>query len=267
MDSLIVLAMPWSSLPIIWKLSWLVVWPVVLLWLCMGEGSLRCSLNLFSKGPGCLSNVFLITHKFPTLKPIDGPTFVFHGVLILWGIPGCSWWSCCPWSGSVCHTYCRIWCFCIGPGCMVWQCGLWPCLQWWVGLVPAVSCLFSLFPPSLLWLVNLLSILSMAHIGVLAVTKCLPEVIHFLLEKLWLVAHCSGPVGKGIDNTIFRLINGGDCPHCRYWSVLVGFLYTMIDRLLSGSGLTIVSKKHNGTIFFVVFHCKLNGQVNTIHVF
>ena len=34
------------SLPIIWKLSWLVGWPVLLLWWCIGEGPLRCSLNL-----------------------------------------------------------------------------------------------------------------------------------------------------------------------------------------------------------------------------
>ena len=37
----------------------------------------------FSKGPRGLSYVFLITCKVPTLEPIDGPTFVFHGVLIL----------------------------------------------------------------------------------------------------------------------------------------------------------------------------------------
>ena len=39
----------------------------------------------FSKGPRGLSYVFLITRKVPTLEPVDGPTFVFHGVLVLWG--------------------------------------------------------------------------------------------------------------------------------------------------------------------------------------
>ena len=34
--SLTVLAMPCSSLPIIWKLSWVVGWPVLLLWLYIG---------------------------------------------------------------------------------------------------------------------------------------------------------------------------------------------------------------------------------------
>ena len=36
------------SLPIIWKLSCVVVWPMMKLWLFMG-GSIRCSLNLFPK--------------------------------------------------------------------------------------------------------------------------------------------------------------------------------------------------------------------------
>ena len=49
MDSLIVLEMPWSSLPIIWKLSCVVIWPVMQLWLCIGEGYFRRSLNLSSK--------------------------------------------------------------------------------------------------------------------------------------------------------------------------------------------------------------------------
>ena len=31
--------------------------------------------------------------------------------------------------------------------------------------------------------------------------------------------------------------------HCKYWSVCVGFLYTVMDREPSASGLTIVSKK------------------------
>ena len=45
-DSLILLAKLCPSHPIIWKLCWVVGWPVLLLWRCIGEGSLRCSLNL-----------------------------------------------------------------------------------------------------------------------------------------------------------------------------------------------------------------------------
>ena len=45
-DSLIFLAKLCTSLPIIWKLCWVVGWPVLLLWWCIGEISIRCSLNL-----------------------------------------------------------------------------------------------------------------------------------------------------------------------------------------------------------------------------
>ena len=91
-DSLIVLAMAWPSLPIIWKLSCVVVWPVLWLWLCIGDGSFRCTLKLF-KGPRGLPYIFLITCKVPTLEPVDGPTFIFHGFLSL-GEPGGFYWCC-----------------------------------------------------------------------------------------------------------------------------------------------------------------------------
>ena len=47
--SLILLAKLCCSLPIIWKLLWLVGWPVWLLCWWMGEGSFRCSLYLSPK--------------------------------------------------------------------------------------------------------------------------------------------------------------------------------------------------------------------------
>ena len=49
MDSLLFLAKLCPSLPIIWKLLWLVGWPVWLLCWWMGEGSFRCSLCLSPK--------------------------------------------------------------------------------------------------------------------------------------------------------------------------------------------------------------------------
>ena len=48
-DSLIFLAKLCPSLPIIWKLLWLVGWPVWLLWWWMAEGVFRCSLYLSPK--------------------------------------------------------------------------------------------------------------------------------------------------------------------------------------------------------------------------
>ena len=48
-DSFIFLAKLCPSLPIIWKLLWLMGWPVRLLCWWMGEGSFRCSLYLSRK--------------------------------------------------------------------------------------------------------------------------------------------------------------------------------------------------------------------------
>ena len=39
----------------------------------------------FFKGPRGLFYIYLITDMVPTLESIDGPIFVFHGVLILGG--------------------------------------------------------------------------------------------------------------------------------------------------------------------------------------
>ena len=90
MDSLIVLAMPWSSLPIIGSVAsdaTVVVY--------RGE-FLQVLFESFSKGPGGLSYIILITHKFSTLEPVDGPTFVFHGILILRGDQDVFQWFYCP---------------------------------------------------------------------------------------------------------------------------------------------------------------------------
>ena len=49
MDSLMFLAKLCPSLPTIWKLLWLVVWPVIVLWWWIAEGAFRCSLYLSPK--------------------------------------------------------------------------------------------------------------------------------------------------------------------------------------------------------------------------
>ena len=46
---------------------------------------LQVFFESLSKGPSCLSYIFIIPCKFSTLKPVGGPTFVFHGVPILRG--------------------------------------------------------------------------------------------------------------------------------------------------------------------------------------
>ena len=57
-------------------------------------------------------------------------------------------------------------------------------------------------------------------------------------------------------------------PHCRYWSVWVHFLYTVIESY-NGAAMPLVWQccpRRGWPILIVIFHCKLNGWVNTINV-
>ena len=51
-----------SSLPTVLKLLMLVVWPVVLLWSCIGKGAFRCSLNL-SPNVLAVSPIYASSHS------------------------------------------------------------------------------------------------------------------------------------------------------------------------------------------------------------
>ena len=75
-----------SSLPTMLKLSSVVVWPVVLLWSWIGEGSFRCSLNL-SKCSSSLSCVLLITFQPVTFESIYFATLFCYVVFIFWCHP------------------------------------------------------------------------------------------------------------------------------------------------------------------------------------
>ena len=86
-DSLIVLAMSWPSLPIILKFSCVVVWSVLWLCLCIGDGSSRCSLNL---SPKVLEVSPCIPHHMQGLHigASRWPHFYFSWVPCPWGKPG-----------------------------------------------------------------------------------------------------------------------------------------------------------------------------------
>ena len=75
----------WSSLPVILKLSSAVVWPVMLLWSWIGEGALRCSLNL---SPNVLA---------------DSPIYIPHHI-------------------ATCHTCTCIWCHSFCYGIFIFRC-------------------------------------------------------------------------------------------------------------------------------------------------
>ena len=102
-DSLIFLAKACPSLPIIWKLFWLVGWHVWLLWWWMGEGSLRCSLNLSPKVLEVSPMYSLSQVRSPHWNQYTAP-FCWPWGLYPWGRPVGAWLYDHLWSGSVCHT-------------------------------------------------------------------------------------------------------------------------------------------------------------------
>ena len=122
MDSFIFLAKLCPSLPIIWKLLWLVGWPVWLLCWWMGEGSFRCSLYLSPKVLE-VSPMYLSSHpRSPHWYLYMAPLLLTIGSLSF-GRPRGSWWCCHLWSAFECHIYHRSsWCFHKDLECGVWQC-------------------------------------------------------------------------------------------------------------------------------------------------
>ena len=88
----IFLATPCSSLPIIWKLCWVVGWSVLLLWWCIGEGSLRCSLNLSPK-------VLEVSPMYSSLQ-----VWLLHWNQYM--APFCWPWGLCPWGKPVGFWWC-----------------------------------------------------------------------------------------------------------------------------------------------------------------
>ena len=77
---------------------------------------------------------------------------------------------------------------------------------------------------------------------VFTMSKCLPDMVHFLLEKVRVATYSFGPVCES-TNDIYLAERWWWLSHCKYWSVWVGFLYTAMDNLPSAPGVTMLSKK------------------------
>ena len=95
------------------------------------QGILQMILESFSKGPGGLSYIFLITHKLPTLGPVNNSTLLLHWVLVLRRHQGIFNSPVASEVGLYAILTVDFLCFCIGPVCKVWQCALWSWPQWW----------------------------------------------------------------------------------------------------------------------------------------
>ena len=111
-----------------------------------------------------------------------------------------------------------------------------------VGPMPVVSWLLALLFPSLVSCDNLPSTLYMAHLGYLQL------LIAFLRWSISLwrsssLLHTVFALWERILITLYLANQWWWLSHCRYWSVWESFLYTVIDNVLSVSGLARVSKK------------------------
>ena len=109
--SLMVLAMLWSSLPTILKLSRDISWPVILWWSWIGDEAscvLWTSLQMF-----CLICQCILHHSPPCHTWSCRSLHSFAGwYLCLWGVPGGPWWFCLLWNTFPLHIFCRCFCSC-----------------------------------------------------------------------------------------------------------------------------------------------------------
>ena len=80
-----------------------------------------------------------------------------------------------------------------------------------------------------------------SHCGVSTISKCFPEMLHFFLEKLRIATGLA--LWVRVLMTLYLAERWWWLFHYKYWSMCVGFLYTVIDSLPSVSGFTMVSKK------------------------
>ena len=143
-------------------------------------GILQMLLESFSKCTEGLPYVFLITHKLPTLEPVDSPTLLLHGVLAL---------------GRYQHIFnCPI----------TSEVGLY--VHYGLGLSDGPNASGVLVVGAVVPLTGKLSYSSFHYVHgpsrILAFIKWLPEVVHLFVKKFQLTVYCSTPVGEGINNTL-----------------------------------------------------------------
>ena len=111
-----------------------------------------------------------------------------------------------------------------------------------VGWVPAMPWPSAPSLSSLVGLLSLFSTLSKAHLGYLQWARAIPRCSISFWNSSNLL-HTVFPLWVRVFITLYLGERWWRLTHCKYWSVWVGFLYTVIDNLPSASGLTVVSKK------------------------
>ena len=122
-------------------------------------------------------------------------------------------------------------------------------------------------PPSLTSLEDLLclfSTLSKAHLGYLHLVRAFLRWSFSCWSNSGLL-HTVEALWKRVWITLNLAERWWWLSHCRYWSVCVGFLYRVMDRVPSVSGLTSV-QEGDGAILLVVLYCEPYSRVNTVDV-
>ena len=77
---------------------------------------------------------------------------------------------------------------------------------------------------------------------IFAFSESLPEMVLFFLSNSGML-HTVEALWERVWITLNFAERWWWLSHCKYWSVWVGFLYTVIDSVPSATGLTMVSKK------------------------
>ena len=203
MDSFIFLAKLCPSLPTIWKLLWLVGWPVWLLYWWIGEGSYWCSLYLSPKvlevSPIYSSSQPRSPHWYQYMAPLwltigslslGGDQEVFDGnATFEVGLNAIS-------TTDLFAAFTKT--LCIGYDNVTFRFDfIGDSLGNWGALVinPFID-LTGALVESFLHLVQ-------SPFRIFAFSGSLPKVVHFLLEQLRLAAHCFGHMGEGVYDTKF----------------------------------------------------------------
>ena len=125
---------------------------------------------------------------------------------------------------------------------------MWPLVltSFVAGWAPVVPWLLAPSEASLEGLLSLLFTLSKAYLGYLHWVSAYLRWVFSLWRSSGLL-HTVWVLWKRVWISLNLAERWWWLSHCRYWSVWVGFLYTVIDRLPSASGLTMVSKKGKAT--------------------
>ena len=223
-----------SSLPTILKFSRDLVisgFIMVKYW----RGALEMFLEPFYKCSRWFTNVFIIALHPVTFITVDDSTSVFHGILVLGSHQEV--FNCCTsleihLHPKLLHTFLKLSLSPLWYGTIMWG--------FWVVSVPGLFWLLLFF--FLFGFLDLISILLRAHAGYSHLDRAVYRwssscFNSWGLEQMVLALCSRVPITLYFDGSVWWL------SHCRYRSVFVGFLKTVLLRLPSSLGVTNTSRK------------------------